>query len=225
MKPVHIYRQPDGDAASGGNTPKTDNTKLVFADTQYPVYVSPAGGDDHLNEAFPKSNTDYDFCANIGNGSTLPSGAFFVKFTVSNDSDDTVDEYTFKQDSGLDPAASVLAVVHYDKKFPTDFIRFDLEANIYASSAPEKALAAPARFSFTPDTGSIPDTDKNTDSNTNTDNNTTTDTDTDTTGNTNAANNTDTTDLSTTDSTANANSASADSSSDTTAFSPADTDQ
>ena len=59
---------------------KTDDSKLVTTDT---VYVSPDDGT--TDEAFPKPNVEYDFCVDVTNAGELPSGPFFVQFTLSGD--------------------------------------------------------------------------------------------------------------------------------------------
>ena len=74
---------------------KTDDSKLVTTDT---VYVSPDGGT--TDEAFPKPNVEYDFCVDVTNAGELPSGAFFVQFTLSGDQDPPKD-LDFAQDAEI----------------------------------------------------------------------------------------------------------------------------
>ncbi len=68
------------------NKAKTDDSKLVTTDT---VYVSPDGGT--TDEPFPKPNVEYDFCVDVANAGELPSGSFFVRFTLSGDQDPPLD--------------------------------------------------------------------------------------------------------------------------------------
>ena len=133
---------PNGDnTGSGSDDPKTDNTKLVANDT---VYVSPDGGT--TNEAFPKQGVEYDFCVDVTNTGTLPSGAFYVHFTLSGDQNPPF-EQDFKQDAGLDAGQSVKAVVHFGS-FPNEFKDYLLEACIYSPSAPEKPINCAGTFDF-----------------------------------------------------------------------------
>lgn len=129
---------------------KTDDSKLVTTDT---VYVSPDGGT--TNEAFPKPNVEYDFCVDVTNSGQLPSGAFFVQFTLSGDQDPPKD-LDFAQDAGLDAGASVKAVVHFGT-FPNKFATYHLEACIYSSSAPEKPINCAGSFDITINTESAGD--------------------------------------------------------------------
>jgi hypothetical protein len=129
---------------------KTDDSKLVTTDT---VYVSPDGGT--TDEAFPKPNVEYDFCVDVTNAADLPSGAFFVRFTLSGDQDPPKD-LDFAQDAGLDAAASVKAVVHFGT-FPNKFATYHLEACIYSSSAPEKPINCAGSFDITINTESTTD--------------------------------------------------------------------
>ncbi len=129
---------------------KTDDSKLVTTDT---VYVSPDGGD--TDEAFPKPNVEYDFCVDVTNAGELPSGSFFVRFTLSGDQDPPLD-LDFKQDAGLDAGASVKAVVHFGQ-FPNKFATYHLEACIYSSSAPEKPINCAGSFDITINTESTSD--------------------------------------------------------------------
>ena len=126
---------------------KTDDSKLVTTDT---VYVSPDGGD--TDEAFPKPNVEYDFCVDVTNASELPSGSFFVRFTLSGDQDPPKD-LDFAQDAGLDAGAKVKAVVHFGQ-FPNKFATYHLDACIYSSSAPEKPINCAGSFDITINTES-----------------------------------------------------------------------
>ena len=129
---------------------KTDDSKLVTTDT---VYVSPDGGT--TDEAFPKPNVEYDFCVDVTNTGQLPSGPFFVQFTLSGDQDPPK-ELDFAQDAGLDVGASVKAVVHFGT-FPNQFASYHLEACIYSSSAPEKPINCAGSFDITVNTESASD--------------------------------------------------------------------
>jgi hypothetical protein len=129
---------------------KTDDSKLVTTDT---VYVSPDGGT--TDEAFPKPNVEYDFCVDVTNTGELPSGSFFVRFTLSGDQDPPKD-LDFAQDAGLDAGASVKAVVHFGT-FPNKFATYHLDACIYSSSAPEKAINCAGSFDITINTESTGD--------------------------------------------------------------------
>jgi hypothetical protein len=129
---------------------KTDDSKLVTTDT---VYVSPDGGT--TDEAFPKPNVEYDFCVDVTNAGELPSGPFFVQFTLSGDQDPPK-ELDFAQDAGLDAGASVKAVVHFGT-FPNQFASYHLEACIYSSSAPEKPINCAGSFDITVNTESTSD--------------------------------------------------------------------
>lgn len=129
---------------------KTDNSKLVTTDT---VYVSPDGGT--TNEAFPKPDVEYDFCVDVTNGGQLPSGPFFVQFTLSGDQDPPK-QIDFPQDSGLDAGASVKAVVHFGT-FPNKFATYHLDACIYSSATPEKPINCAGSFDITINTESTTD--------------------------------------------------------------------
>lgn len=153
MKPTFLYRIPDpsetegGDshvAAGNGNVNPTDPSKLVLTPTDYPVYVSPDEGT--TNEPFPEPDVEYDFCTEVFNAGELPSGPFLVTFTISGD-DGSEKELTFEQEAGLDPGASVLAVVHYGS-FPNTFIDYTLTACIYSPSAPETPINNCGSFGF-----------------------------------------------------------------------------
>jgi hypothetical protein len=133
---------PNGDQTGGGsNAPQTDNTKLVAGPT---VYVSPDGGT--TNEAFPKQGVEYDFCVDVVNNGTLPSGAFYVHFTLSGDQNPPF-EQDFKQDDGLDAGHSVKAVVHFGS-FPNEFKDYLLEACVYSPSAPDTPIHCAGTFDF-----------------------------------------------------------------------------
>ena len=129
---------------------KTDSSKLVTTDT---VYVSPDGGT--TNEAFPKPNVEYDFCVDVTNTGQLPSGPFFVQFSLSGDQDPPKD-IDFAQDAGLDAGSSVKAVVHFGT-FPNKFATYHLEACIYSPSAPEKPINCAGSFDITINTESTSD--------------------------------------------------------------------
>ena len=129
---------------------KTDDSKLVTTDT---AYVSPDGGT--TDEAFPKPNVEYDFCVDVTNAGQLPSGPFFVQFTLSGDQDPPKD-LDFAQDAGLDAGAKVKAVVHFGT-FPNQFASYHLEACIYSSSAPEKPINCAGSFDITINTESTSD--------------------------------------------------------------------
>jgi hypothetical protein len=132
------------------STTKTDDSKLVTNDT---VYVSPDGGT--TDEAFPKPDVEYDFCVDVTNGGQLPSGPFFVRFTLSGDQDPPLD-LDFKQDDGLDAGVPIKAVVHFGT-FPNQFASYHLEACIYSSSAPEKPINCAGSFDITVNTESSSD--------------------------------------------------------------------
>jgi len=130
---------------------KTDNSKLVTTDT---VYVSPDGGT--TNEAFPKLSVEYDFCVDVTNGGQLPSGPFFVQFSLSGDQDPPKD-LDFAQDAGLDAGASVKAVVHFGQ-FPNKFVTYHLDACIYSPSVPEKSINCAGSLDITINTEPTSDT-------------------------------------------------------------------
>jgi len=134
----------------GTSDKKTDDSKLVTTDT---VYVSPDGGT--TDEAFPKANVEYDFCVDVTNTGQLPTGSFFVRFTLSGDQDPPKD-LDFTQNDGLDAGASVKAVVHFGS-FPNKFATYHLEACIYCSSAPEKPINCAGSFDITINTESSSD--------------------------------------------------------------------
>jgi hypothetical protein len=143
MKQAQKFYSPNGDNsnADGGSDKKTDNTKLVATDT---VYVSPDGGT--TNEAFPAQGVEYDFCVDVSNTADLPSGPFYVHFTLSGDQNPPF-EQDFKQDAGLDAGQSVKAVVHFGS-FPNEFKDYLLEACIFSPSAPEKSINCAGTFDF-----------------------------------------------------------------------------
>src|SRR6185312_6839809 len=146
------YYSPNGDnfGSDGGSDQKTDNTQLKATDT---VYVSPDGGT--TDESFPKQGVEYDFCVDVTNTGNLPSGPFYVHFTLSGDQNPPF-EQDFKQDAGLDAGQSVKAVVHFGS-FPNEFKDYLLEACIYSSSAPDKPINCAGTFDFpvnTEDSGS-----------------------------------------------------------------------
>ena len=156
MKNIFLYRFPNGENSGGSDDPKTDNTKLVANDT---VYVSPDGGT--TNESFPKQGVEYDFCVDVTNTGSLPSGAFYLHFTLSGDQNPPF-EQDFKQDAGLDAGQSVKAVVHFGS-FPNEFKDYLLEACIYSPSAPDTSINCAGTFDFPVNTES-------TDSNSSSDN-------------------------------------------------------
>lgn len=148
MKPTKFYSpNVDSSGSDAGSDKKTDNTQLKATDT---VYVSPDGGT--TNEPFPKQGVDYDFCVDITNTGDLPSGAFYVHFTLSGDQNPPF-EQDFKQDDGLDAGASVKAVVHFGS-FPNEFKDYLLEACIYSPSAPDKPINCAGTFDFAVNTQS-----------------------------------------------------------------------
>lgn len=146
MKQTKFYF-PNGDnpGSDGDSDKKTDNTQLITTDT---VYVSPDGGT--TNEAFPKQGVEYDFCVDVSNTGKLPSGAFYVHFTLSGDQNPPF-EQDFKQDAGLDAGQSVKAVVHFGS-FPNEFKDYLLGACIYSPSAPDKPINCAGTFDFTVNT-------------------------------------------------------------------------
>lgn len=151
MKQTKFYF-PNGDntGSDAGSDKKTDNTQLKATDT---VYVSPDGGT--TNEAFPRQGVEYDFCVDVTNTGSLPSGPFYVHFILSGDQNPPF-EQDFKQDDGLDSGQSVKAVVHFGS-FPNEFKDYLLEACIYSPSAPEKPIDCAGTFDFpvnTEDSGS-----------------------------------------------------------------------
>jgi hypothetical protein len=130
---------------------KTDASKLV---TTGPISVSPDGGTS--DEPFPKPNVEYDFCVNVANAGDLPSGPFFVLFTLSGDADPPPElnlpiELSCAQDDGLDSGASVQAVVHFGT-FPNVFALYHLNACIFSSSAPEQKINCAGQFDITVNT-------------------------------------------------------------------------
>src|SRR5207244_4722657 len=88
------------------------------------------------------------------NARRLPSGPFFVQFTLSGDQDPQK-ELDFAQDAGLDAGASVKAVVDFGA-FPNKFGTYHLDV-CYFSSAPEKPINCAGSFDITVNTGSTSD--------------------------------------------------------------------
>jgi len=129
---------------------KPDDSTLVTTDT---VYVTPNRGT--TDEAFPKPNVEYDFCVDVTNTGQLPSGPFFVQFSLSGDQDPPK-ELDFAQDAGLDAGAKAKAVVHFGT-FPNQFASYHLEACIYSPSAPEKPINCAGSFDITINTESMSD--------------------------------------------------------------------
>jgi hypothetical protein len=148
MKQTKFYF-PNGDnsGSDGGSDKKTDNTQLKTPEKDA-VYVSPDGGT--TNESFPKQGVEYDFCVDVTNTGKLPSGPFYVHFTLSGDQNPPF-EQDFKQDAGLDAGQSVKAVVHFGS-FPNEFKDYLLEACIYSPSAPDKPINCAGTFDFTVNT-------------------------------------------------------------------------
>ncbi len=122
---------------------KTDDSKLVT--TSKTVYVSPDGSDQ--DEGNPEANVEYYFCVDVANAGELPSGSFFVRFTLSGDQDPPLD-LDFQQEAGLDAGRSVKAVVHFGT-FPNQFASYHLDACIYSSSAPENPINCAGSFEIT----------------------------------------------------------------------------
>ncbi len=153
MKQTKFYF-PNGDnsGADAGSDKKTDNTQLKATDT---VYVSPDGGT--TDESFPKQGVEYDFCVDISNTGKLPSGPFYVHFTLGGDQNPPF-EQDFKQDAGLDAGQSVKAVVHFGS-FPNEFKDYLLEACIYSPSAPDTPINCAGTFDFPVNTESSSSSD------------------------------------------------------------------
>ncbi len=120
---------------------KTDDSKLV---TEQTVWVSPDGG--YTNEAFPKPNVDYSFICEIANVGDLPTGPFFVHFTLTDDQNQE-QALDFQQDAGLDPSATVQANVHYGM-FPNQATSYHLKACVYSNSAPDRSIYCAGQFDF-----------------------------------------------------------------------------
>ena len=129
------------DPGGSGDTSQTDNTKLVAGPT---VYVSPDGGT--TDEPFPKPNVEYDFCVDVTNTGTLPSGPFYVHFSLSGDQNPPF-EQDFQQEAGLDAGHSVKACVHFGS-FPNEFKSYFLEACVYSPSAPDTPINCAGTFEF-----------------------------------------------------------------------------
>jgi hypothetical protein len=144
MKQISFYLSPDGDEASGGSSvPKTDNTKLVTGPT---VYVSPDGGT--TNEPFPKPAVEYDFCINVTNAGQMPSGEFYVRFSLDG-GNGNVQPFDFQQTAGLDAGQSVNATAHFGS-FADEDIDYTLSACVYSPSAPDTAISCAGTFGFNP---------------------------------------------------------------------------
>lgn len=157
MKALFLHHYPGPTDTEGSSshtisentdTNKTDNSQLVLTPNDYPVYVSPDGG--ATNEPFPEAGVEYDFCTSVANAGNLSSGPFLVKFTISGD-DGSEKEFTFEQEAGLEPQATVLAVVNYGS-FPNEFINYTLTACIYSPSAPESPINNCGSFDFSVNT-------------------------------------------------------------------------
>jgi hypothetical protein len=131
-------------ADTGGDdqASKTDSSGLV---TTSPISISPDGGS--TDEPFPKQGVEYDFCVNVANGGKLPSGPFFVRFTLSGDQDPPL---TLDSDpnGGLDSGDKTQAVVHFGK-FPNKFATYHLTACIFAKADPSKAINCAGDYDFT----------------------------------------------------------------------------
>jgi len=117
----------------------TDPSKLV---TTGILSVSPDGGAN--DEEFPTPGVEYDFFIRVVNDGDLPSGPFFVQFTLSSDADPPKElklpmQLNSAHDAGLDSGASVGAVVHFGT-FPNEFTLYRLKACIFSSSAPEQPI-------------------------------------------------------------------------------------
>jgi hypothetical protein len=144
MKQSFLYLSPNGDATGGGSSvPKTDHTKLVAGPT---VYVSPDGGT--TNEPFPKPSVEYDFCIGVSNAGQLPSGEFYVRFTLDG-GNGNIQPFDFQQKAGLDAGQSVNAVAHFGSFADAD-IDYTLSACVYSPSAPDTAISCAGTFGFNP---------------------------------------------------------------------------
>jgi hypothetical protein len=132
----------DGSPTTGDTPGQTDNSQLV---TSGPISVSPDGGS--TDEPFPKPDVEYDFCVSLANAGKLPSGPFFVRFTLSGDQDPPLD-LDFQQDAGLAAGSTTQGVVHYGK-FPNTFAVYHLTACIYSNSAPETAINCAGAYDIT----------------------------------------------------------------------------
>jgi len=131
-----------GSEGTGDTAGQTDDTQLV---TTGVVSVSPDGGS--TDEPFPKPNVEYDFCVCLANAGKLPSGQFFVRFTLSGDQDPPLD-LDFQQDVGLAAGSTIKAVAHYGT-FPNKFAVYHLTACIYSKSAPETAINCAGPYDIT----------------------------------------------------------------------------
>jgi hypothetical protein len=127
-------------SAGGDDKPKTDDSGLAGVGT---VYVSPDGG--KTDEAFPKPEVEYDFCAKIVNAGKLPSSPFFVLFELTG-TEDWQDR--FDQEAGLKPGGKVTAVVHFGKfanpkKLTADYY---LTAHIHLADDPDTPIGGTGDF-------------------------------------------------------------------------------
>jgi hypothetical protein len=146
MKTLFLYRSPgQGDDSGAATKEKTDNSKLRTTKNDS-VYVSPDGGT--TNEPFPVPGVEYDFCIDIFNTADLPSGEFYVRFTL-DDGNGNVQDFDFSQDAGLDASQSVKATVHYGQ-FADEDIDYTLSACIYSPSAPDTPIDCAGSFGFNP---------------------------------------------------------------------------
>jgi hypothetical protein len=144
MKQTSFYLSPNGDEASGGSSlPKTDNTKLVTGPT---VYVSPDGGT--TDEPFPKPGVEYDFCIDVTNAGQMPSGEFYVRFSLDGGSGN-IQTFDFQQQAGLDAGHCVKASAHLGS-FADQDIDYTLSACVYSPSAPDTAISCAGTFGFNP---------------------------------------------------------------------------
>lgn len=150
MKQNFLYFSPDVDETSTLSTAsKTDNTKLVTGPT---VYVSPDGGT--TDESFPKPGVEYDFCIDVTNGGQLPSGEFFVRFSL-DDGNGNIQTFDVQQQAGLDAGQSVKAVSHFGA-FGDQDIDYKLSACVYSPSAPDKPIVCAGTFGFNPHANANP---------------------------------------------------------------------
>jgi hypothetical protein len=136
-----LYSAAPGQQSTGaGNKPdQTDDTGLVAAGV---ISISPDGG--NTDEPDPQPDVEYDFCAKFANSGKLPSGPFSVVFELSGDMSWKM---SFRQEAGLKPGASVLAVVHFGK-FPNQFGVYHLTACIEADSAPDAPICCAGPYDF-----------------------------------------------------------------------------
>jgi hypothetical protein len=136
-----LYSAVPGQQSTGaGDKPdQTDDTGLVAAGV---ISISPDGG--NTDEPDPQPDVEYDFCAKFADAGKLPSGPFSVVFELSGD---LSWKMSFRQESGLKPGASVLAVVHFGK-FPNQFGVYHLTACIEADSAPDAPICCAGPYDF-----------------------------------------------------------------------------